>query len=56
VLRHGIRKDGEGGRVEAELKTHQQRRLALDVEAVTALRDHWWYARPAPPDAPILAL
>ncbi|MGH3612463.1 MAG: hypothetical protein ACRDRK_07660 [Pseudonocardia sp.] len=39
-LRHGIRKNGRGGWVEAELKTHQQRRLALDIETVTALRDH----------------
>jgi len=39
-LRHGIRKDGRRGWVEAELKTHQQRRLALDVETVAALREH----------------
>lgn len=39
-LRHGIRKNGTGGWVEADLKTHQQRRLALDAETVAALRDH----------------
>lgn len=39
-LRHQIRKDGQGGWAEAELKTHQQRRLALDVETVAALREH----------------
>lgn len=37
-LRHAIRKEG-GRLVEAELKTHQQRRLALDTETVAALRE-----------------
>ena len=39
-LRHGIRKNGRGGWVEAELKTHQQRRLALDIETIAVLREH----------------
>ena len=39
-LRHAIRK-GTGGRwEEADLKTHQRRRLALDAETVEALREH----------------
>jgi integrase len=38
-LRHGIRRDG-GRPEEAELKTHQQRRLALGPETVAALREH----------------
>jgi integrase len=38
-LRHAIRKDS-GRLVEAELKTHQQRRLALDPETVAVLKDH----------------
>ena len=38
-LRQAIRKDGDG-LVEAELKTHQQRRIALDAETVAVLRDH----------------
>ena len=38
-LRRAIRK--EGGRLaEAELKTHQQRRIALDAETVVVLREH----------------
>jgi integrase len=39
-LRHGIRKDGRGGWEEATLKTHQQRRIALDSETVAALVEH----------------
>ena len=39
-LRHGIRKDGQGGWEEATLKTHQQRRIALDTETVAALVEH----------------
>jgi integrase len=39
-LRHGIRKDGRGGWEEAALKTHQQRRIALDVETAAALVEH----------------
>lgn len=38
-LRHAIRKDG-GRLVEAALKTHQQRRIALDAETVAVLREH----------------
>jgi integrase len=38
-LRRAIRKDG-GRLVEAELKTHQQRRVALDRETVAVLREH----------------
>jgi integrase len=34
-LRRAIRKDDGGNLVEAELKTHQQRRIALDPETVT---------------------
>jgi len=37
-LRHAVRKDGNR-LVEAELKTHQQRRIALDTETVLVLRD-----------------
>ncbi|SHK38731.1 Phage integrase family protein [Pseudonocardia thermophila] len=39
-LRHGIRKDGRGGWEEAALKTHQQRRIALDSETAAALLEH----------------
>jgi hypothetical protein len=39
-LRRAIRKDDGGNLVEAELKTHQQRRIALDPETVTILRAH----------------
>jgi integrase len=39
-LRRAIRKDDGGKLVEAELKTHQQRRIALDPETVTILRAH----------------
>ncbi|MDN5856831.1 MAG: tyrosine-type recombinase/integrase, partial [Actinomycetia bacterium] len=39
-LRHGVRKDGRGGWEEAALKTHQQRRIALDSETVAALVEH----------------
>jgi integrase len=38
-LRRAIRKEG-GRLVEAELKTHQQRRIALDAETVAVLREH----------------
>ena len=38
-LRRAIRKDG-GRLVEAELKTHQQCRIALDAETVAVLREH----------------
>ena len=39
-LRKAIRKDAGGHLVEAELKTHQQRRIALDPETVAVLREH----------------
>ncbi|MCF7552557.1 tyrosine-type recombinase/integrase [Pseudonocardia sp. WMMC193] len=39
-LKYGIRKDGKGGWEEAELKTHQQRRIALDSETAAALIEH----------------
>jgi integrase len=39
-LRHGIRKDGRGGWEESTLKTHQQRRIALDIETAAALVEH----------------
>jgi integrase len=39
-LRRAVRKDDGGKLVEAELKTHQQRRIALDPEAVTILQAH----------------
>jgi integrase len=38
-LRKAIRNE-HGELVEAELKTHQQRRVALDSETVTVLREH----------------
>ncbi|MBN9113185.1 MAG: tyrosine-type recombinase/integrase [Pseudonocardia sp.] len=38
-LRRAIRKE-DGMLVEAELKTHQQRRVALDPESVAVLREH----------------
>lgn len=38
-LRRAIRKE-DGRLVEAELKTHQQRRIALDAESVAVLREH----------------
>ncbi|ODU04289.1 MAG: integrase [Pseudonocardia sp. SCN 72-86] len=38
-LRRAIRKE-DGVLVEAELKTHQQRRVALDPESVAVLREH----------------
>ncbi|MBA2323160.1 MAG: tyrosine-type recombinase/integrase [Pseudonocardiales bacterium] len=46
-LRRAIRKDENGRLVEAELKTHQQRRVALDLETAVVLRDHLgrWSAR-----------
>jgi hypothetical protein len=45
-LRRAIRKEN-GKVVEAELKTHQQRRVALDPETVLVLSDHLvrWTAR-----------
>jgi integrase len=39
-LRTSIRRDGAGGWTEGDLKTHQQRRIALDTETATALREH----------------
>lgn len=39
-LRRAIRRVPGAGRTEAELKTHQQRRIALDTETVAILRDH----------------
>ncbi len=39
-LRQAIRKGTGGGWEEAELKTHQRRRLALDSETTEALREH----------------
>lgn len=39
-LRRAIRKDTDGRLVEAELKTHQQRRIALDPETVAVLVEH----------------
>ncbi|WP_308252108.1 tyrosine-type recombinase/integrase [Pseudonocardia sp. KRD291] len=39
-LRRAIRKDSDGRLVEAELKTHQQRRIALDAETVAVLVEH----------------
>ncbi|MCE3554523.1 site-specific integrase [Pseudonocardia sp. RS11V-5] len=43
-LRHAIRKEN-GGLVEAGLKTHQQRRIALDPETVAVLREQLERAR-----------
>jgi DNA-binding transcriptional regulator YhcF (GntR family) len=46
-LRRAIRKNENGRLTEAELKTHQQRRIALDPETVLVLREHLdrWNAR-----------
>ncbi len=38
-LRRAIRRDPELGWAESDLKTHQQRRIALDAETVTVLRE-----------------
>jgi integrase len=39
-LRRAIRRKPGAGWVEGDLKTHQQRRIALDAETVTVLRQH----------------
>ncbi|WP_219419670.1 tyrosine-type recombinase/integrase [Pseudonocardia nigra] len=39
-LRKAIRRDPVAGWVEGDLKTHQQRRIALDAETVAVLREH----------------
>jgi len=39
-LRKAIRRAPGGGWVEGDLKTHQQRRIALDAETVAVLREH----------------
>jgi integrase len=39
-LRRAIRRDPGAGWAEGDLKTHQQRRIALDVESVAVLREH----------------
>jgi integrase len=39
-LRRAIRRDPGSGWVEGDLKTHQQRRIALDAETVEVLRQH----------------
>lgn len=39
-LRRAIRREPGAGWTEADLKTHQQRRIALDAETVAVLRDH----------------
>jgi len=39
-LRRAIRREPGAGWVEGDLKTHQQRRIALDAETVTVLRQH----------------
>ncbi|MHA6795932.1 tyrosine-type recombinase/integrase [Pseudonocardia bannensis] len=39
-LRKAIRRDPDAGWVEGDLKTHQQRRIALDAETVVVLREH----------------
>jgi integrase len=39
-LRRAIRKNEQGRLVEADLKTHQQRRIALDPETVAVLTEH----------------
>ena len=39
-LRKAIRRDPEDRWIEADLKTHQQRRIALDPETVTVLREY----------------
>jgi integrase len=47
-LRRAIRKTPEGS-AEGDLKTHQQRRIALDAETAAVLREHraWCDHRPA---------
>lgn len=37
-LRHAVRREPGAGWIEADLKTHQQRRIALDAETVLVLR------------------
>ncbi|WP_214371415.1 tyrosine-type recombinase/integrase [Pseudonocardia sp. H11422] len=44
-LRKAIRRDPDAGWTEGDLKTHQQRRIALDAETVTVLREHIARAR-----------
>ncbi|MGD9530039.1 MAG: tyrosine-type recombinase/integrase [Pseudonocardia sp.] len=39
-LRKAIRRDPVAGWVEGDLKTHQQRRIALDAETAVVLREH----------------
>lgn len=39
-LRKAIRREPGAGWSEGDLKTHQQRRIALDVETVAVLREH----------------
>lgn len=39
-LRKAIRRDPDTGWVEGDLKTHQQRRIALDAETAAVLREH----------------
>lgn len=39
-LRRAVRRDRDAGWVEADLKTHQQRRIALDAGTVEVLQEH----------------